>query len=77
MDEPTLEDLMQDILDVVSYPNRDAGEFTAKELFDRSGMDTSYESFRGILDSNVAKGLLKKRWAMVLGKKMMVYRKAG
>lgn len=75
MDEPTLEELMQDILEIVVYPNREAGEFTAKELFEKSGMDTTYESFRGILDSKVDRGLLEKRMAMVDGKKFMVYKK--
>lgn len=75
MDKPTVSELMQDILDVVSYPNREEGEFTPKELYNNAKMDTSYESFRGILDSHVAKGKLAKRWAMVDGKKQIVYRK--
>ena len=76
MDKPTVDELMDDILAVVCYPNRREGEYTAKELYDNAGMDTSYESFRGILDSNVTKGKLTKRWAMVLGQKKIVYKKA-
>jgi len=76
MVEPTLDELMQDILGIVVYPNREVGEFTAKELFEKAGMNTTYESFRGILDSKVDRGLLSKRLAMVDGKKFMVYKKA-
>ena len=76
MDKPTVDDLMQDILSLVSYPVRQTGEYTAQEIYDNSGRDTSYESFRGMLDSNVAKGTLKKRWAIVDGRKKIVYKKA-
>lgn len=74
MDKPTIEELMDDIIALVMYPDRQADEFTADELLDRSNSSTSREVFRNMLDRKVDAGLLGKRNAMVDGKKRIVYR---
>ena len=76
MVEPTLDELMQDILEIVAYPVRERGEFTAEELHERSGMSVTYEVFRNMLDRKVSAGELSKRWALVDGGKRVVYKKA-
>lgn len=74
MDKPTIDELMDDIIALVMYPDRQADEFTADELLDRSNSSTSREVFRNMLDRKVDAGLLGKRNAMVDGKKRIVYR---
>lgn len=74
MDKPTIEELMDDIIALVMYPDRQADEFTADELLDRSNSSTSREVFRNMLDRKVDAGLLGKRNAMVDGKKRIVYK---
>jgi len=74
MDKPTIDELMDDIIALVMYPDRQADEFTADELLDRSNSSASREVFRNMLDRKVDAGLLGKRNAMVDGKKRIVYR---
>ncbi len=74
MDKPTIDELMDDIIALVMYPDRQADEFTVDELLDRSNSSTSREVFRNMLDRKVDAGLLGKRNAMVDGKKRIVYR---
>ena len=75
MDKPTLDELMDDILSVVSEPEREECEFTSDELLERSKTSATAEVFRNMLDRKVAAGVLSKRWALVNGKRKIVYRK--
>lgn len=74
MDKPTIEELMDDIIALVIYPERDQDEFTADELLGRSNSTASKDVFRNMLDRKVDIGQLSKRYAMVDGKKRIVYK---
>ena len=76
MDKPTVDELMQDILNIVALPEREVGEYTAKEIADASQGSVTAESLRHRLERSVASGTMKKRFAIIDGKKALVYSKA-
>ena len=72
---------LDELVDLVTLPEREPGEFTVREiaarLGEKGGAPVDLEAVRMRLERLVRRGLMIKRIAMADGEMRAVYRKAG